>query len=505
MTTTILILFLIQGAMGAADTLWHHELGAQLTTRPSARIELGLHAAREAIYAVVFLTLGWVAWRGAWALLLALLMAVEVVITLTDFLEEDRTRRLAPSERVLHALMAIGFGALLAALAPVLVGWERSPTALVFNGHGALSWAMTLVGLGVLAWAVRDGLAMAQQPAALDRSPPQSSGRTVLVTGATGFIGRALVAQLQQLAYRVVVLARDPMQARAQFGPTVVVLDDLHQIPPEAQVHAIVNLAGASIAGGLWTRGRRRALLESRLVTTRALVGLIVRLERKPRVLINASAVGFYGDRGDEELTEASDAATGFMSELCQRWEATAAVAEVDGVRVCRLRLGLVMDWSGGILPLLALPARFAMAAIMGSGRQWMAWVHLQDVLEVIAAAIVDDRYDGAINVVAPELVRQAEFTRALAWTLGRPQWLKVPAWPLKLALGEMSDLFLASQRIEPRRLTELGFAFRKGELALALAPHPPADLRSPGPSLSQPSGARGWRGIPWSHVAGHG
>ena len=118
MTTTILILFLIQGAMGAADTLWHHELGAQLTTRPSARIELGLHAAREAIYAVVFLTLGWVAWRGAWALLLALLMAVEVVITLTDFLEEDRTRRLAPSERVLHALMAIGFGVILAALAP---------------------------------------------------------------------------------------------------------------------------------------------------------------------------------------------------------------------------------------------------------------------------------------------------------------------------------------------------------------------------------------------------
>ena len=483
--TTILILFLLQGAMGAADTLWHHELGAGLPGRPSARTELGLHAAREAIYAVVFLTLGWVEWRGAWASVLAALLATEIWITLADFLEEDRTRRLAPSERVLHTLMAIGFGVILAFLVPVLIAWSRAPTGLVFAGHGALSWLMTLVGLGVAAWAIRDGAAMATQPAAPPLSTPASSGPTVLITGATGFIGRALVARLQQLAYRVVVLARDPMQARAQFGPSVVVLDDLHQIPPEARIHAIVNLAGASIAGGPWTRERRRTLLRSRLDTTRALVGLIVRLDHRPRALVSASAVGFYGDRGDETLTESSAPAPGFMSELCQRWEEAAAVAEVDGVRVCRLRLGLVLDWSGGILPLLALPAAFGLGAIIGSGRQWMAWAHLDDVLEAITTAIEDPRFEGPINVAAPEKLTQAQFTRALAYTLKRPQWLKVPAWPLRLGLGELSDLFLASQKVEPGRLADLGYRFRKGELQAALARSTPPRAARPAPLWS--------------------
>jgi len=188
-------------------------------------------------------------------------------------------------------------------------------------------------------------------------------------------------------------------------------------------------------------------------------------------VLVSASAVGFYGERGETPLDEASGAAAGFMSELCRRWEESAAVAEVEGVRVCRLRLGLVLDWSGGVLPMLALPARLGLGAVLAGGRQWMAWIHLEDVLGVIAAAIEDRRYDGPVNVVAPELVRQKEFTRALAYVLGRPQWLSAPGWPIRLGLGEMSDLFLASQKVEPKRLTELGYSFRRGEVAGALAP----------------------------------
>ena len=204
--TAVLVLLLVQGAMGALDTLWHHELGG-LPTRPSARREIGLHAAREAIYAVVFLSLAWVAWQGAFAVLLAGLLLVEVGITLTDFVEEDRTRRLAASERVLHTLMAILFGVILAAFAPVLIGWAREPTALAPASYGPLSWAMTLVGLGVLVWAVRDGLAaMAPLPARAPDAPP--SGRTVLVTGATGFIGAAVVADRLAQGDRVAVLAR---------------------------------------------------------------------------------------------------------------------------------------------------------------------------------------------------------------------------------------------------------------------------------------------------------
>ena len=489
--TLVLILFLVQGALGALDTLWHHEMVAHLPTRPSARTELALHAAREAIYAVVFLSLGWLAWNGAWAGVLAALLALEVLITLKDFLVEDRTRRLPPSERVLHTLMAIGFGVILAALAPVMIAWSGRPTGLALQDHGGLSWLMTACGAGVLVWAIRDGVATMSLPVAPQQKAPPADGPTVLVTGATGFIGSALVRHLQRLAYRVVVLSRDPLRARAQFGSGVVVLDDLDQIPPEARLHAIVNLAGASIAGGPWTPGRRKALLDSRLGTTRALVGLIVHLQHKPRAMISASAVGFYGDRDGEPLDEASLAAPGFMSELCRRWEDAAAVGEVAGVRVCRLRLGLVLDWSGGILPTLALPARFGLGAIIGSGGQWMAWTHLQDVLSVIAAAIEDDRYEGPINVAAPELITQAEFTRALAMTLRRPQWLRIPAWPLRIALGEMSDLFLASQKVTPARLTELGYRFERGDLTQAL--EPAAQLKRPSP---KPLHFRVWRGL---------
>ncbi len=468
--TTILILLSLQGLLGALDTLWHHEISAHLPTRTSAAEELALHAAREAIYAVVFLSLAWLTWHGIWAMVLAGLLLTEIVITLKDFLVEDRTRRLAPTERVLHTVMAIGIGVILAAFAPILAGWAGRPTAFVLVQYGPLSWLMTLLGLGVLAWAVRDGLAVRSLGAGERPTAIETNGRTVLITGATGFIGTALVAHLQRLAYRVIVLARDPLQARAQFGASVVVLDQLGQLPAETRLHAVVNLAGASIAAGPWTRGRRRTLLDSRLQVTRGLLALIARLETRPGVLINASAVGFYGDRADQPLDEDAGPAPGFMSELCRTWEEEAVKAEAQGVRVCRLRLGLVFDWRGGILPTLALPAMFGMGAVLGTGRQWMAWVHLDDVLRVISAAIEDDRYQGPINVVGAELATQAQFTRALAFTLGRPQWLRVPALPIRLALGELSDLLLASQRVRPRRLAELGFEFRKGDLESALA-----------------------------------
>lgn len=468
--TLLLILLLIQGALGAIDTLVHHELAAALPSRPGARFELALHGAREAIYGAVFLGLAWFAWTGAFAVGLAVLMAVEVVITLTDFVEEDRTRRLPPSERVLHTLMAIGFGVILMALAPVLIEWLGAPTAVVFTPHGLLSWLMTAVGLGVLVWAVRDTMAAMSKTAPLAiREAGSPREGTVLVTGATGFIGRAVVAALLTQGRRVIVLTRDALAARAQFGAGVIIVEDLAAAPAELRVDAVVNLAGAATIGGLWTRRRQRRLLESRRSVTANLLQLIERLDHRPAVLISASATGYYGDQGDDFIDESSAPQPGrFMSDLCRLWEEEAIKARALGLRTCLLRLGMVFDWDGGPLPLLALPARFGFGAVLGGGRQWMPWVHRHDVVRMILRALDDPAWRGSVNAVAPDLVTQGAFTARLARWLRRPAFARAPAAPIRLALGPMADLFLASQRVLPAKLWRLGFTFERPTLEIA-------------------------------------
>jgi uncharacterized protein (TIGR01777 family) len=468
--TALLILMLAQAALGATDNLIHHELEAALPSRPGARLELQLHAAREGIYAVLFLGLAWLEWRGAFTLLLAAMMATEVVITLKDFLVEDRTRRLPPFERVLHTVLAIGFGAILALLAPVLLAWARQPTALALVGHGAISWIMTLAGVGVAAWAARNTLAVFDLGHAEGAISTASAPGTVLVTGATGFIGRRLTQALLAQHRRVILLTRDRMAARAQFGAGPLIVESLDELPDELALDAIVNLAGASVAGGVWTAGRRRVLMASRIDTTRRLVAFAARLHTPPGVLVNASAVGFYGDRGGELLIEAGGRGQGFMAELCAAWEAAAAEAAGLGVRVVCLRLGLVFDWSGGILPMLALPARFGLGARIGRGDQWAPWVHRDDVVRLMLAAIDNPAWRGPINAVAPDLVTQGEFTRRLAAHFRRPAWLAAPAAPMRLALGEFSDLFLASQRVIPSAALDLGFVFSRPTLETAFA-----------------------------------
>ncbi|HEX3920036.1 MAG TPA: TIGR01777 family oxidoreductase [Caulobacteraceae bacterium] len=468
--TPLLLLMLAQAALGGTDNLIHHELEAALPSRPGARLELQLHAAREAIYGTLFLGLAWLEWRGAFALLLAALMATEVAITLKDFLVEDRTRRLPPFERVLHTLLAIGFGAMLALLTPIALAWAREPTALAPVNHGLISWAMTAVGVGVAAWAVRNTFAVLALGRGEGAISTANATGTVLITGATGFIGRRLTAALLAQHRRVILLTRDRMAARGQFGPAPMIVESLDELPDELALDAIVNLAGASVAGGLWTAHRRRVLMQSRVETTRRLVAFAARLHTPPGALVNASAVGFYGDRGSELLTEADGHGRGFMADLCAGWEAAAAEAAGLGVRVVTLRLGLVFDWSGGILPMLALPARFGFGARIGKGDQWAPWVHRDDVVRLALAAIDDPAWRGPINAVAPDLVTQGQFTRRLAAHLHRPAWLAAPAAPVRLALGEFSDLFLASQRVIPSAALDLGFVFSRPTLEAAFA-----------------------------------
>ena len=480
--TPVLILILVQAALGATDNLVHHELEAALPSRPGARTELALHAAREAIYAVLFVGLAWLEWRGLWAAALAALLVAEIVITLKDFVVEDATRRLPPFERVLHAILAIGYGAILAMLAPTLIGWAELPSGFALADHGLISWLMTLAALGVGAWSVRNWIAVAGLAHDGASISTAAGHGTVLVTGATGFIGRRLTAALLAQQRRVVVLTRDRVAARAQLGPAPLIVESLGELPDELEVDAIVNLAGASVVGGLWTRARRRVLLASRIETTRALVAFAARLRRPPAALVNGSAVGFYGDAGQMLLEESEPAGPGFMAELCAGWEAEAARMAALGVRICALRFGLVLDWTGGILPMLALPARFGLAARIGDGRQWAPWIHRDDAVRMILAAIDDAAWRGPVNAVSPELVTQAEMTRRLAAHFQRPQWLAAPAWPLRLALGELSDLFLASQRAIPHAALDLGFVFTRPTLERALD-RPTAPLRLAPPS----------------------
>jgi uncharacterized protein (TIGR01777 family) len=234
---------------------------------------------------------------------------------------------------------------------------------------------------------------------------------------------------------------------------------------------AVVNLAGASIAEGRWTAERKALLRSSRVDTTRALVTALAKMNARPRVLVSASAIGFYGSRGDESLTEESAAGKDFLARLAQEWEAEAVKAEALGIRVVRARSGIILDRHGGALRKMMLPFKLGAGGRVGSGQQWMSWVALEDVIGIILLALENGSAQGAANVVAPNAVRNAEFTRELGRAMHRPALFPAPAFVLRLALGEMADaLLLSSQRVVPQQLEKLGYRFAYPDLASALA-----------------------------------
>jgi uncharacterized protein (TIGR01777 family) len=477
---TIFFLLSVQAILGAFDNLWHHELQAKLPQRISARYELALHAAREAIYGVVFIGLAWFEWRGAFAVVLAVLLLTELGITLADFLEEDRTRKLPPFERVLHTVLTISYGLFLGVFAPVLLGWAQLDTAMALTPHGWISWLCTAYGVGVLAWSVRNVLAVRQLNRIAQQLPPVLSlshghriAPALLVTGATGFVGSALVADLLRDGQRVIVLSRDLLQARAAFGPGVWVVDSLDAIPSETCIDAVVNLAGARVLGMPWTAARRRTLLSSRVGVTAAVVDLMRRLQQPPRVLVSASAVGFYGaspDASFEPLDESAGPRPGeFQSDLCAASEHEARRAEGLGVRVVRLRLGVVLGRGDGAYPMLAFSARLGLGAVLGSGRQAAPWIHLDDAVGMVRFALAQDGLQGPINAVAPDTVPQAQFVRALAASFGRRVWIRVPDALMRALLGEMSTLLLDGQNARPRAAVAAGYRFVYPRLESAL------------------------------------
>ncbi|SFF24462.1 hypothetical protein SAMN04488120_101139 [Fontimonas thermophila] len=293
----------------------------------------------------------------------------------------------------------------------------------------------------------------------------------VLVTGGTGFIGRPLCAELRQRGHRVSVLTRSAVRAAARLGSDVRCIERLDALagdPPEGCIH----LAGENLGAGRWTPARKRAFVDSRVHTTRHLVDGLARFAPRPRVLISASAIGWYGARGDEPLTEEAPpgAQHEFTVQLCQAWEDEARRAEAHGLRVCRVRIGIVLERDGGSLARMWLPFRLGLGGPIGSGAQWMSWIHRADLVALLIWLLENPAAHGVYNGTAPEPVTNRTFTRALGRALHRPAWLPMPGFVLRLVLGEMADIVLTGQRVVPQRALEQGFVFRYPELSAALA-----------------------------------
>jgi hypothetical protein len=291
------------------------------------------------------------------------------------------------------------------------------------------------------------------------------------MSGSSGLIGSAISVALARDGHTVGRLVRPNSALGAQTNDVLwdPVAGKFDAATAEG-ADAVVHLAGASIADGRWSAARKNLLRTSRIEATRQLVESLGGLARPPRIFIGASAIGYFGDRGDESLDERSAPGADFLAKLCEEWEREESLAAGFGARVVSLRTGIVLAKNGGALPRMALPFKFGAGGRLGSGRQWMSWIALRDVVGIAKFALANDAISGAIDAVSPEPMRNSDFTRALAEVMHRPALFPAPAFALRLALGGMADaLLLSSQRVFPRRLAELGYVFAQTDLGAAL------------------------------------
>jgi uncharacterized protein len=291
----------------------------------------------------------------------------------------------------------------------------------------------------------------------------------VLISGSHGMVGSALVKALAAGADEVTRLVRKPAPGE---GPEIPWEPESNRLDPSSAggFDAVVHLAGENIASGRWTDERKRRIRESRVKGTRLLSEVLARVARPPRVLVSASAIGYYGDRGEEILREESASGPGFLPEVCREWEAATEPAAGKGVRVVRLRFGVILSADGGALAKMLPPFRMGAGGILGDGRQYVSWISLDDAVGAIRHVIRLEALKGPVNVVAPAPVTNREFTATLGKVLSRPTLIPMPAFAARLAFGEMADaLLLSSARVEPRRLLDSGYSFLHPDLEPAL------------------------------------
>jgi len=296
----------------------------------------------------------------------------------------------------------------------------------------------------------------------------------IVVAGGTGFIGRKLVKILSESGHHVIVLTRNPEGARKDAHPGARLEQWDGRTVGEWRSHlsgadAVINLAGESIAAKRWTRSQKDRITRSRVEATRAIIEAMRLAVSKPRVLLSASAVGYYGSVEDGDVTESHPKGAGFLPEVCEQWEHEARKAELLGIRVVILRMGVVLGDDGGALEKMILPFKLFVGGPLGSGKQWFPWVHRDDVVGAALFAIENANLSGPVNVSAPESVTMKQFCAALGDVFHRPSWLPVPGFVLRVALGEMSEMLLTGQRQIPSVLTNAGYTFRHSKLTPAL------------------------------------
>jgi len=290
--------------------------------------------------------------------------------------------------------------------------------------------------------------------------------RRVVVAGGSGFVGRSLCRHLAGWGYEVVVLTRQVSNWGGEFSSVRQVLWDNQTVGNWYREidgsFAVINLAGENVAAGRWSRHKKQRILDSRISACEAVVAAVQTAKVKPAVLIQASAIGYYGDCGDKVVDESSAKGDGFLVEVVQRWEAAITPVGELGVRLVTLRLGVVLGRGGGMMAKVVTPFRFFVGGHLGDGKQWMSWVHVDDVAGVIGFCLEWESIEGVFNLVAPEVVRAREFFATLGQVMGRPSWLHVPGIVLKVFLGDMArEMLLAGQRVEAKRLAENGYVFK--------------------------------------------
>lgn len=299
------------------------------------------------------------------------------------------------------------------------------------------------------------------------------------LTGATGFIGRALTRRLLREGHRVTAWVRDETRARELLGPKVRLLatgaEDAALTSHLEEAEVVVNLAGDPLFVGRWNAAKKEDMVTSRVGLTERLVKAMEACREPPSALVSASAIGIYGDRGDEELSEDSSPAEGYLADLCRDWEAAARRATSLGVRVACVRIGVVLGLGGGALESMLPPFRLGLGGPLGSGRQYLSWIHIQDLVELFLTIARDTRYRGVFNGTAPTPERNGDFSRTLGRALNRPAFLPAPAFAVRLLIGEAAQVLLGGQRVLPRNALDLGFRFRYPELDGALG-----DILSP-------------------------
>ncbi|HXM21125.1 MAG TPA: TIGR01777 family oxidoreductase [Terriglobales bacterium] len=288
----------------------------------------------------------------------------------------------------------------------------------------------------------------------------------ILVSGSSGLIGTALMPALKANGYEVVCLVRGTASGKGHVG-----WDPARLLAPESVsgFDVVIHLAGESIVGR-WTEAKKRRILETRVQGTRNLAEALALAPQRPRLLISASAIGYYGDRGEETLREDSSSGNGFLPEVCREWEGATEPAAKAGIRTAQMRFGLVLSPSGGALQKMLLPFRMGVGGNMGNGRQWWSWVDINDLVGAVQHVIKTETLQGPVNVVAPNPVRNADFTKTLASVLSRPAIFPMPAFAARLVFGQMGDeLLLSSQKVEPAKLMKGGYVFQKSDLRKAL------------------------------------